>query len=277
LEYENFVSDLPKIENWYSKKIDPENYSLDKDYYGSKVYAPDTCIWLSKEEQRVNTSRTKLIRVTKPDGGSQLEVDIRAICRMYGLDYSSVTKVVRGERTHVKGFVFEEMCVEPGKLIRCRKFDQLRHMIQQIKNDPSSRRIVVSSWNVSELEQMRLPPCHCLFQFYVDGRKLSCQMYQRSADVFLGVPFNIASYALLTMMISQLCDLEPHEFIHTFGDVHLYKNHKSQALEQLSRDPRPLPQVVINPLIQNINDFRYEDFELTGYDPHPHIPAKVSV
>ncbi len=156
-------------------------------------------------------------------------------------------------------------------------FDQLSFVIDQIKRNPESRRHIVSAWNVLEVPKMHLPPCHCMFQFYVDGRKLSCQMYQRSADVFLGAPFNIASYALLTMMIAQICDLEPYEFIHTFGDVHLYKNHQSQAVEQLSRDPRPLPRVRINPAVRDIDAFRYEDFELVGYDPHPRIRAEVSV
>jgi len=155
--------------------------------------------------------------------------------------------------------------------------DQLREAIQTIKLNPDSRRIIVTSWNPAEIHRAALPPCHCLYQFYVNDGKLSCQMYQRSCDVFLGVPFNIASYALLTMMVAQVTGLVPHEFIHTFGDVHLYKNHKSQAVEQLLRDPRPLPQMIINPEVKDIDDFVFEDFELVGYDPHPHIKAEVSV
>jgi thymidylate synthase len=157
------------------------------------------------------------------------------------------------------------------------QFDQLAQVIDQIKENPESRRHIVSAWNVWDVPKVKLPPCHCLFQFYVNDGKLSCQMYQRSADVFLGVPFNIASYALLTMMVAQVTGLVPHEFIHTFGDVHLYKNHKAQAVEQLLRDPRPLPQMIINPEVKNIDDFVFEDFELVGYDPHPHIKAEVSV
>ncbi len=155
--------------------------------------------------------------------------------------------------------------------------DQLANAIETIKTNPDSRRIIVTSWNPAEVSQAALPPCHCLYQFYVNDGKLSCQMYQRSADVFLGVPFNIASYALLTMMVAQVCDLEPGDFVHTFGDVHLYKNHLGQAVEQLCRDPRPLPQMFLNPGIRNIDDFTYEDFTLLAYNPHPHIPAKVSV
>lgn len=155
--------------------------------------------------------------------------------------------------------------------------DQISNVIDQIKNNPDSRRLIVSAWNVGELEKMALPPCHAFFQFYVAQGKLSCQLYQRSADIFLGVPFNIASYALLTLMIAQVCNLEPGEFVHTFGDVHLYSNHMEQAKLQLSREPRSLPAMQINPEVRNIFDFKYEDFELINYNPHPHIKAKVAV
>lgn len=158
-----------------------------------------------------------------------------------------------------------------------RVFDQLLDVIDQIKSNPNSRRLIVSAWNVSDLPSMALMPCHCLFQFYVANGKLSCQLYQRSADTFLGVPFNIASYALLTMMVAQVCDLDAGEFIHSFGDVHLYKDHIEQASLQLTRDPRNLPAMKINPLVDNILDFKIEDFELINYDPHPHIRARVSV
>ncbi len=155
--------------------------------------------------------------------------------------------------------------------------DQISRAVNLIKNNPDSRRIVVNAWNVGELEDMALTPCHCLFQFYVADNKLSCQLYQRSADTFLGVPFNIASYALLTMMIAQVCDLEYGEFVHSFGDVHLYLDHLDQAKLQLSRTPRALPEMVINADVKDIFSFKYEDFELKNYDPHPHIKAKVSV
>jgi thymidylate synthase len=155
--------------------------------------------------------------------------------------------------------------------------DQITNLVNQIKNNPNSRRLIVSAWNVSDVDKMALPPCHCLFQFFVADGKLSCQLYQRSADTFLGIPFNIASYALLTMMMAQVCDLEHGEFVHTFGDVHLYSNHFEQAKLQLSRDFRPLPTMKINPNVKNIFDFKYEDFELLNYDPHPHIKAAVAV
>ena len=155
--------------------------------------------------------------------------------------------------------------------------DQITNLINQIKKNPDSRRLIVSAWNVGDIEKMALPPCHCLFQFYVADGKLSCQLYQRSADTFLGVPFNIASYALLTMMVAQVCDLQLGEFVHSFGDVHLYNDHIEQARLQLTREPRALPQMKINPEVKDIFGFTIDDFELVNYDPHPHIKAKVSV
>ena len=155
--------------------------------------------------------------------------------------------------------------------------DQISEVIDQIKNNPNSRRLLVSAWNVADIDNMNLPPCHILFQFYVADGKLSCQLYQRSADTFLGVPFNIASYALLTMMVAQVCDLKPGDFVYTTGDTHLYLDHLEQARLQLTREPRKLPKMKINPDVKSIFDFQYEDFELVGYDPHPHIKATVSV
>jgi thymidylate synthase len=155
--------------------------------------------------------------------------------------------------------------------------DQITQVIQQIKNNPDSRRLIVSAWNVGVIPQMALPPCHAFFQFYVADGKLSCQLYQRSADIFLGVPFNIASYAILTHMIAHVCDLQVGEFIHTLGDAHLYTNHLEQAQLQLTRDFRELPQLKINPAVKDIFDFKFEDFSIEGYDPHPHIKAAVAV
>ena len=155
--------------------------------------------------------------------------------------------------------------------------DQITQVIEQIKKTPDSRRLIVSAWNVAEIEQMALPPCHAFFQFYVANGKLSCQLYQRSADIFLGVPFNIASYALLTVMVAQVCNLRPGTFVHTLGDAHLYNNHLEQAKLQLTRALRPLPQLIVNPIIKDIFQFKFEDFSLIGYDPHPHIKAAVAV
>jgi thymidylate synthase len=157
------------------------------------------------------------------------------------------------------------------------RIDQIDNVITEIKSDPQSRRLIVTAWNPAEIDRVVLPPCHVLFQFYVQDGELSCQLYQRSCDLFLGVPFNIASYALLTMMVAQVVDLTPGDFVHTFGDLHLYKNHLDQAREQLSRDCRSLPRMKLNPAIKNIYDFKFEDFELVGYDPHPSIKAPIAV
>jgi len=155
--------------------------------------------------------------------------------------------------------------------------DQIKQVINQIKTNPDSRRLIVSAWNVGEIEHMALPPCHAFFQFYVADGKLSCQLYQRSADIFLGVPFNIASYALLTMMVAQVCGLQAGDFVHTLGDAHLYNNHLEQTRLQLSREPRPLPSMKLNPKVSDIFDFTFEDFTLENYDPHPHIKAPVAI
>jgi len=157
------------------------------------------------------------------------------------------------------------------------RVDQIDKIISEIRENPSSRRLIVSAWNPAEIDEMALPPCHVLFQFYVNDGELSCQLYQRSADLFLGVPFNIASYSLLTMMMAQVCNLAPGDFVHTFGDLHLYQNHLEQAREQLSRECRPLPRIQLNPAITRIEDFRFEDFTLLDYNPHPSIRAPISV
>ena len=177
-----------------------------------------------------------------------------------------------GDLGHIYGYQWRSWPDYKGGSI-----DQIAQAVDQIKNNPDSRRIIVSSWNVADLDNMNLPPCHAFFQFYVAGDRLSCQLYQRSADSFLGVPFNIASYALLTMMMAQVCGLKPGDFIHTLGDTHIYSNHLEQVKLQLPREPRPLPKMVINPDVKSIFDFQYEDFRLEGYDPHPHIAAPVAV
>ncbi len=177
-----------------------------------------------------------------------------------------------GDLGHVYGYQWRSWPTPDGKHI-----DQITQIIETLKNNPDSRRIIVSAWNVGEIEKMALPPCHAFFQFYVANGKLSCQLYQRSADVFLGVPFNIASYALLTMMIAQVCNLKLGDFIHTLGDAHIYMNHLEQTKLQLSRDCKSLPTMNINPDINNIFEFSIEDFELINYEPHPHIKGKVAI
>jgi thymidylate synthase len=177
-----------------------------------------------------------------------------------------------GNLGHIYGYQWRSWPTPDGKHI-----DQITQVIDSIKNKPDSRRHIVSAWNVGELDKMNLPPCHVLFQFYVADGKLSCQLYQRSADVFLGVPFNIASYALLTLMVAQVTGLQPGDFVHTFGDVHIYSNHIEQVKLQLTREPFPLPQMKINPAVKNIFDFKFEDFELVNYQAHPHIKGDVAV
>lgn len=177
-----------------------------------------------------------------------------------------------GDLGPVYGHQWRSWATADGKTI-----DQISNVIEQIKTNPDSRRLIVNAWNVGQLDKMALPPCHAFFQFYVANNKLSCQLYQRSADVFLGVPFNIASYALLTMMVAQVCDLELGDFVHTLGDAHLYTNHFEQAQLQLTREPRSLPKMKINPDVKDIFAFKFEDFELEGYDPHPHIKAPVAI
>jgi thymidylate synthase len=178
----------------------------------------------------------------------------------------------KGELGPVYGSQWRSWKTANGKTI-----DQIANVVEQIQKNPDSRRLIVSAWNVGEIENMALPPCHVLFQFYVAGGRLSCQLYQRSADIFIGVPFNIASYALLTLMIAQVCGLQPGDFVHTFGDVHLYQNHFQQARLQLTRQPYPLPQIKINPNVKSIFEYQYEDFELENYTSHPTIKAPVAV
>ena len=178
----------------------------------------------------------------------------------------------KGDLGHVYGYQWRSWPAPDGKHI-----DQISQVVDTLKNNPDSRRIIVSAWNVGEIEQMALPPCHAFFQFYVADGKLSCQLYQRSADIFLGVPFNIASYALLTMMMAQVCDLEVGDFVHTLGDAHIYTNHFEQTELQLSRDTKALPKMKINPEVKSIFDFTIDDFELVDYSPHPHIKGKVAV
>ena len=177
-----------------------------------------------------------------------------------------------GELGPVYGVQWRSWPTADGKHI-----DQIENLVNSIKNNPDSRRHIVNAWNVAEVENMALPPCHTMFQFYVADGKLSCQLYQRSADIFLGVPFNIASYALLTLMLAQVCGLEPGDFVHTFGDAHIYSNHFEQVEKQLSRDFRPLPTMKVNPAIKDLFEFKYEDFELLNYDPHPGIKAPIAV
>ena len=199
------------------------------------------------------------------------ETNVQSL-RAHGVTIWDEWADARGELGRVYGAQWCDWRAADGRSIH-----QIDQVIAQIQKNPDSRRHIVSAWNVGEIETMALPPCHALFQFFVQEGELSCQLYQRSADLFLGVPFNIASYALLTRMVAQVCGLRPGTFVHTFGDLHLYANHLEQAKLQLARAPRPLPVMKLNPAVKNIHDFRYEDFTLEGYDPHPAIKAPIAV
>jgi thymidylate synthase len=208
-----------------------------------------------------------------PTGGEEWNAGIATFVEKVKTDGAFAKEY--GELGPVYGYQWRSWPTPDGKHI-----DQITEAVETLKKNPSSRRIIVSAWNVADIDEMAkagLPPCHCLFQFYVVNGKLSCQLYQRSADLFLGVPFNIASYALLTMMVAQVVGLEPGEFIHTFGDLHIYLNHQDQVKEQLSREPKPLPTMKINPEVKSIFDFKFEDFTLENYDPHPAIKAPIAV
>lgn len=276
-DFEQFFNDVQTIPNSNLKKAFPDDYELDKDYFATNKYSKDTCIWLTRKEQTINTSRNQLCIAKNPDGIEINTMDIAGLCRDHLLDVSSVYKCLRGERTHYKHWTFQYQKFSDDVLPRLRIFNQIVDVIAGIKNNPDSRRLIVSAWNVGELDEMALPPCHLLFQFYVANNRLSCQLYQRSADVFLGVPFNIASYALLVHLIAQQCDLEVGEFVWTGGDCHLYVNHIEQAKLQLSRTPFALPSLNILRKPDSIFTYDFADFEILNYQAHPHIKAAVAV
>jgi thymidylate synthase len=276
-DFNNFLADALRLPNGMLKREFPDEYELNLDYYGSNRYGPGTCLWLSKHEQALNAGGGRMILAESPSGDRIVTLNIAGVCQDYGLDLPAVESCLRKERDSYQGWTFTPVEGPAGFRPRLRIRDQIKEAVALIKHAPESRRIVVSAWNVSDLERMSLAPCHLLFQFYVAEGRLSCQVYQRSADVFLGLPFNIASYALLTMMMAQVCDLMPGELIHTLGDAHLYLTHLDQARVQLSRQPRPLPQVTLNPRVRSLDDFRYEDITVTGYDPHPPLKAPVAV
>lgn len=274
LIFSNFVEDVKKLENWILKLEFPEEYSLDKDFYISNCYSPETCIWLSKVEQNLNQKNIPLIKVIFPDGNFVFRVGIGNVCREFGFTKIGVSNCLKGKQKKHHKYSFE---LVKDSNIRVRQYNQIAKIVAILKHNPTSRRIILNSWNVGELDAMNLTPCHTMAQFYVANGKLSCQLYQRSADIFLGVPFNIASYALLTMMLAQVCGLETGDFVHTFGDAHIYSNHFEQAELQLSRKPFPLPKMKINPNVNSIFDFTYEDFKLENYQSHSRIKAEVAV
>lgn len=279
LTYSNFYSDCFSLPNWYMKLEYPNEFSLDKDFFGSNKYGPDTCVWSSNIEQSVNNSyNTNFISLTDDSGYKTFHFGLRPLSRMLKRSSMSLSSALKfGNRC--AGFLPKKETIPDGHVVRYTNTDQIKKMIALIKHDPFSRRIIVSAWNPNDLNRMSLEPCHTMFQVYVHNNgTLDLQLYQRSADMFLGVPFNIASYSLLMHMIAHVTGYKPGTFIHTLGDVHIYKNHLDAVKTQLSRSlDRESPTLKINPDIKNIFDFKPEDIKLIGYDPYPTIKAPVAV
>jgi len=278
--YPNFKRDAQGLEGWPLKLEWPDRYSLDKDIlYASNRYCRETCIWASKKEQSMNTSTNTPFVAVDQEGREWTFPSIGDMKEKFGVNLSAVHRCLQGKlHTHHGWSSFRYLEPGDGRVIRFREVDQLALAVATIKHSPDSRRIVLNLWHTPAMGATRLPCCHgSVIQFYVVNGRLSCQMYQRSGDVFIGVPVNIASYSLLTLMIASVTGLKPGEFIHTLGDAHLYKNHIEQARLQLTREPRPLPKMILNPNVKSIFDFKYEDFTLSEYDPHPHIKAQVAV
>jgi len=310
-----FIRDVKKLPHWWYKENDWNSFELDKDYYGAKQYGPNTSVWLRTDENNKYTKASMPITVTDSHGESSVFMTLNDAAVAIGMPSSTLSRfvkdgvpsILKGGNKKFFGYEFAPADFE-GKLMRFELIsdgdlgpvygaqwrswptygnddgspsdciDQIANVVDQIKHNPNSRRLIVSAWNPAQVDKAALPPCHVLFQFYVSKGKLSCQLYQRSADIFLGVPFNIASYALLTMMVAQVCGLELGEFIWTGGDCHIYSNHTDQALEQLSRTPGHLPTININPAVKDIFGFKFEDFELADYaHAQPHIAGKVAV
>lgn len=303
-----FIDEVKLIPQWVYKLNNWNGFHLDKDYFGARQYGPNTSVWLREDENIIYSSTAIPIMATEPSGRRLFFLCLNEASRRLGIPNSSLSRYVGSGQIKTNkwaadkwvGWRFDKYEHPEGKLPRLElietgdlgpiygyqwrswshpetgTIDQIAWVINRIKTNPDCRRLIVSAWNPAELDQMALAPCHCLFQFNVTNGRLDCQLYQRSADVFLGVPFNIASYALLTMMIAQVTGLKPGVFVHTFGDLHAYVNHLDQIDLQLSREPRPLPKMVIDPTINNIDDFRLEHFTLEGYDPWPTIKAPVA-
>lgn len=275
--FENFLNDLHKLPNNEEWKRNLYKFELDKDYFKAKQYGPTTSIFLPADVNKRQNKFSIPVEVTI-NGDIKHFQSISHAARSLGLKSNRLNEQFRHERTNYPNLLIKELLLPNNQMSRELKIvDQIQTVVERIKSNPSCRRLIVSAWNPAELDQMALPPCHALFQFFVMDGELSCQLYQRSADLFLGVPFNIASYALLTMMVAQVCGLKPGEFVHTFGDLHLYSNHLEQAKLQLSREPRSLPTMKINSGVKNIFDFKYEDFTLENYNPHPGIKAPISI
>lgn len=304
----NFIKDAQSLPHAWYRQNDPSQFELDKDYYGSNQYGPQTCVWLRTDENNIYTKSAKPIEITDSEGSRSFFISLNEAARKTGIPSSTLSRflkdgipsILKGRNKSYLGWEFNEADLQ-GKLPRLRLIengdlgrvygaqwrnwrgpdgqivDQLLEAQRLIRSNPDSRRIIINAWNPGESAKMALTPCHAMVQFQVSEGRLNCILYQRSADWFLGVPFNIASYAMLTHMMAQTCGLKPGAFTHMFGDWHLYVNHVDQAREQLSREPRPFPSIKLNPDVRDITDFRFEDIQIEGYDPHPAIKAEVSV
>jgi thymidylate synthase len=278
--FANFQKDFKKIPGWELKLEYPEQYSLDKDIlWASNRYGLNTCVWASKKEQSGNTSTNCYFQAKSPEGKIHTFSSIREAYSLFKLNLSAVHRCIHGKlKTHKNWSEFTKLLPKENHAMRYRHIDQLKTLIAGIKHNPESRRHVISLWNSHDIDRMNLPVCHGnIIQFNVVNGKLSCLMYQRSGDTFLGVPVNIASYALLTHMIAQVCGLGVGDFVHIIGDAHLYMDHIDQTELQLTREPKVLPLLKLNPSIKDIDDFKYEDITIEGYDPHPAIKGNVSV
>lgn len=279
LEFEVFAQDVAWLKNYDKKEAsgDSFEYQLDKDILGDGYeYSPARCMWATAKENVEATLRT--VYTVEKDGEEYQFTNITDFCRLHSVEPKNFSDLWTGNKNAKTRGGFRLVGIEhlaPPQ--RVGEINQILQVIHEIKTNPNSRRLVVSAWNVMDLNRMALPPCHCLFQFYVHDGKLSCQLYQRSADLFLGVPFNIASYALLVHIIAQVCNLQAGEFIWTGGDVHLYENHVDQAYELLSREPRSLPTLVMKNRLQDFDQFTMDDFAVVGYDPHPTIKAPMAI
>lgn len=282
LVFENFVADFKKIIGWELKAEYPSEYSLDKDSEGYNIYSPQTCRWLSSTEQSINTDDAYLVKAVDPSGVEMSVVGIKRFCRDRNLTSQAVSDCIKGKLSHHKGWKFYAQETPSQCVARYRRTDQIAHVLAQVSQDPGSRRILVSAWNPLEIPNMSLAPCHVMWQLNVDNGVIDLHLYARSIDIFLGLPYNIASYGLLLKMICAVTGNEAGELVISFGNLHLYNNHVNQANEQLSREPRRLPNVHIYPeqkknALETLLGIQWKDVELTGYNPHPKIEAEVAV
>lgn len=278
LSFKNFLHDAKLLPNWHKKIKDMKNFNLDKDYYNSNAYSVNTCVWLSREENSLyRKGYFKPLKVTYPDGKCEVFLSRSKLEKSLHISSAELTSKLEGRKTR-KEYNFTVEKVDNPELYRyALPINQIQDVVTLIKETPDSRRLVVSSWNPTVLDSIVLPACHTLFQFYVSDGKLSCKMYQRSADVFLGLPFNIASYALLTHIIAKMTGLEVGRLIITIGDAHIYLNHVDQLKLQMTREPRQMPILKVINKRDKLEDYVFSDLELTGYDPHGVIKGKVSV